>query len=96
MPLAFAGLYIAALGDAKSGVDKIPAAVVNQDQMVTTTGGDGSTQYVLAGRQLVTELTGTQKSGSTKSGSTAPGMDWTITNAADAKKMLASARSTPC
>ena len=80
VPLAFAGLFVAALGNPQSGVDKIPAAVVNQDKIVTTTGSDGSKQYVLAGRQLVTQLTGTKS----------PGMDWTITNAADAKKMLAS------
>ncbi|HXR43232.1 MAG TPA: YhgE/Pip family protein, partial [Pseudolysinimonas sp.] len=79
VPLAFAGLYVAALGNASSGVSDIPAAVVNQDTMVTTTGTDGSPQYTLAGRALVTQLTGTKS----------PGMDWTITNAADAKKMLA-------
>ncbi|MFC5503308.1 YhgE/Pip family protein [Lysinimonas soli] len=79
VPLAFVGLYVASVGDAKSGVDRIPAVIVNQDQAITTTNADGTTKYVLAGRQLVTQLTGTKS----------PGMDWTLSNAADAKTALA-------
>jgi putative membrane protein len=79
IPLAFVGLYVASLGDAKAGLARIPAAIVNADQAITTTNADGTTNYVLAGRQLVTELTGTKS----------PGMDWSLSNAADAKKALA-------
>ena len=79
IPLAFVGLYVASVGDAKNGVDRIPAAIVNQDTAITTTNADGTTNYVLAGRQLVTQLTGDDS----------PGMDWTLSNAADAKKALA-------
>jgi putative membrane protein len=79
VPLAFVGLYVASLGDAKNGVNRIPAAIVNSDTAIVTTNADGSTNYVLAGRQLVTELTGSKS----------PGMDWTLSNASDAKKMLA-------
>ena len=79
IPLAFVGLYVASIGDAKNGVDRIPAAIVNQDTAITTTNADGTTNYVLAGRQLVTQLTGDD----------APGMDWSLSNAADAKKALA-------
>ena len=79
VPLAFVGLYVASIGDAKNGVDRIPAAIVNQDTAITTTNADGTTNYVLAGRQLVTQLTGDDS----------PGMDWTLSNAAGAKKALA-------
>jgi putative membrane protein len=79
IPLAFVGLYVASIGDAKNGVDRIPAAIVNQDTAITTTNADGTTNYVLAGRQLVTQLTGEDS----------PGMDWALSNAADAKKALA-------
>ena len=79
VPLAFVGLYVASLGDAKNGVGRIPAAIVNSDTAIVTTNADGSTNYVLAGRQLVTQLTGSKS----------PGMDWTLSNTADAKKMLA-------
>ena len=54
VPLAFVGLYVASIGDAKNGVDRIPAAIVNQDTAITTTNADGTSNYVLAGRQLVT------------------------------------------
>lgn len=80
VPLAFAGLYIASIGDPGDGLDRIPAAVVNADEMVTTTDADGTESHVLAGRQLVTELTGDE----------APGMDWQLSNAEDAAAMLAS------
>lgn len=79
IPLAFVGLYVASIGDAKNGLDRIPAAIVNQDTAITTTNPDGTTNYVLAGRQLVTQLTGDHS----------PGMHWTLSNAADAKKALA-------
>ena len=79
VPLAFAGLAMASLGDANDGVNRIPAAIVNQDEMVVTTAPDGTKQPVLAGRQLVTELTGDDS----------PGMSWQLTNAEDAERALA-------
>jgi putative membrane protein len=78
VPLAFAGLFVGALSNADKAVDRIPAAIVNSDKLVYTTAADGTKSPVFAGRQLVTELTGSSK-----------GFDWTITNAADAKKALA-------
>ncbi len=79
VPLAFAGLTMAALADTKDGVHRIPAAIVNQDEMVTQTAADGSTTPVLAGRLLVTELTGADS----------PGMEWQLSNAAEAARKLA-------
>ncbi|WP_213814236.1 YhgE/Pip domain-containing protein [Glaciihabitans sp. dw_435] len=79
VPLAFAGLVVGALSQVKSGVDAIPAAIVNNDKLITTTAADGTKSTILAGRQLVTELTGKDS----------PGFDWTITNDKDAKKLLA-------
>jgi putative membrane protein len=78
VPLAFAGLFVGALSNADKAVDRIPAAIVNSDKLVYTTAADGTKSPVFAGRQLVTELTGSSK-----------GFDWTITNAADARKALA-------
>jgi putative membrane protein len=80
IPLAFAGLYTASIGDPQAGLDRIPAAVVNADEMVTTTAADGTVSHMLAGRQLVTELTGED----------APGMQWRLSNSEDAAAMLAS------
>lgn len=77
IPLAFTGLFVAAIGDGNSSIDNIPVALVNNDEIQTTTALDGDEQIVFAGRQLVTELTG------------ADGFDWTITNSDDAETALA-------
>ncbi|MET0989939.1 MAG: YhgE/Pip domain-containing protein [Glaciihabitans sp.] len=79
LPLAFAGLAVASASQANDGLDQIPAAIVNNDEMVTTTLPDGTEQQTLAGRLLVTELTGADS----------PGFEWTITNSDAADEMLA-------
>lgn len=83
VPLAVAGLFAGALSDADERIDEIPAIVVNNDTMVTTTQPDGSEQQVLAGRQLVTELTAPDTAGFT----------WSISNSDDAEEALASGRA---
>lgn len=79
VPLAFAGLFVASLGDTESGIRRIPAAVVNADTLIQQEAPDGTKTPIFAGRQLVTELTG--------SGNTA--FDWQVTSAAQAKSELA-------
>ena len=78
VPLALVGLALAAVGDGSSGLERIPAAVVNNDELLTTTDADGNDQIVFAGRQLVTELTG----------GTDSGFDWQVTNSAEAQAAL--------
>ena len=80
VPLAVAGLVSGALGGAADRLETIPAIVVNDDEMVTITGADGAEQPVLAGRQLVTELTGPETAG----------FSWTISNDEEAAAKLAS------
>ena len=77
VPLAFAGLFVGALPHGDDALDAIPAAVVNQDQLIYQDAPDGTKTPVFAGRQLVTELT--------KAGS---GFTWSVSNAADAAKAL--------
>lgn len=79
VPLAFAGLFIGAVSQLNHGISDIPAAIVNNDQVVMEAGANGTETPVLAGRELVTELTGKKSAG----------FDWTITNSADAKADLA-------
>ncbi len=76
VPLAFAGLFVGALGQGDKSLDNIPVAIVNQDTLQKVTQADGTVQNVFAGRQLVTELTGSK------------GFDWTITNQSDAAAAL--------
>ena len=78
VPLAFAGLTMAAFADSDDGLHRIPAAIVNQDEMVTQTAEDGTETPILAGRLLVTELTGTDS----------PGMEWRLSNAEEAEAQL--------
>lgn len=79
VPLAIAGLVSGALASADQRLDSVPAIVVNNDEMVTATLPDGTEQMILAGRQLVTELTGP----------TTTGFDWTISNSERAAEALA-------
>ena len=76
VPLAFAGLFVGAIGQGQDALDSIPVAIVNEDALQTITNDDGTETNVFAGRQLVTELTGSE------------GFDWTITNAEDAEALL--------
>jgi putative membrane protein len=77
VPLAFAGVFVGALPHGDDALDAIPAAVVNQDQLIYQDAPDGTRTPVFAGRQLVTELT--------KDGS---GFNWSVSNADDARKAL--------
>jgi putative membrane protein len=87
VPLAVAGLFTGALNTADERVETLPALVVNDDEFVTTTLPDGSEQMVLAGRQLVTELTKPASDGSST------GFDWEISNGEDAGKALANGQA---
>lgn len=78
VPLAFAGLFVGALSQSDTALDRIPAAVVNNDTLVYMTAADGAETPVFAGRQLVTELTGG-----------AEGFDWVVTNDEQARAALA-------
>ena len=79
VPLAVAGLVAGGLASADQRVDTVPALVVNNDKMVTQKAADGTSQPVLAGRLLVTQLTDPK----------AAGFDWKLSSTADAKKALA-------
>lgn len=83
VPLAVAGLFAGALATADERISTIPAIVVNNDTLVTTTQPDGTEQQVLAGRQLVTELTSPETAG----------FAWSVSNSEDAAEALASGRA---
>lgn len=85
VPLAVVGLFVGALSDASAGEARVPAAIVNNDEIVQQTAADGTESSVLAGRLLVTELTGAS-SGS--AGSTP--FEWQLTSTEKAEEALAS------
>jgi putative membrane protein len=83
VPAVVLGVFVAALAAADSGAARIPAALVNNDRLVQSKGADGRTTTIAAGRLVVTGLT---KPASSTAGAS---IDWTLTNTADAKRMLA-------
>ncbi len=78
VPLALVGVALASVGSESSALERIPAAVVNDDELLTTTDAEGAEQIVFAGRQLVTELTGGDNTG----------FDWRVTSADEAAAAL--------
>ncbi|MGT2425150.1 YhgE/Pip family protein [Amnibacterium kyonggiense] len=82
VPAVVLGVFVAALAAADSGDARIPAALVNDDQLVQTKGADGKSTTIAAGRLVVTGLT---KPASGKAGAS---IDWTLTNTKDAEQML--------
>lgn len=78
LPLAVVGLVIAAFASDADAGGRVPALVVNEDQLIEQVNEEtGETEYVLAGRLLVTELTGEQG-----------GLDWGLANRAQADAAL--------
>ena len=77
VPIAFAGLFVGALPHGDDALDAVPAAVVNQDQLIYQDAPDGTKTPVFAGRQLVTELSKADS-----------GFSWSVSNAADARQAL--------
>ncbi len=85
VPLAVVGLFAGALSAVGSDDARVPAAIVNQDEMVQRTQADGTTTPVLAGRLLVTALTGSDSS----AGPAGSAFDWQVTGADEAAAALA-------
>ena len=80
LPLVFGLLVLWSLGDRAESVDRVPAAVVNLDEPVTTGRGKDQ-QVVAAGRLLAAGLTspGRRPRGN---------LGWEVTNADDARRGL--------
>lgn len=78
-PFAIAALAAWSMGPAADGERDVPAAVVNLDELLTTTAADGTESTMFAGRQVVTDLVADD----------ADGFDFRILNADDAAAALA-------
>lgn len=83
IPLLLTGLVTAVVGGATTRTDQIPALIVNNDEMVTTTAADGTSSPIVAGRLVVTQLTGKDS----------PGFSWSLANAATAESDLKSGKA---
>lgn len=78
-PFAIAAFAAWSMGPAADAERDVPAAVVNLDELLTTTAADGTETTMFAGRQVVTDLVGDD----------ADGFDFRILNEEDAAAALA-------
>lgn len=83
VPVIVVALFAGALAAVGTTQSRIPAAIVNGDQLVTQTAPDGTETPVLAGRLLVTALTGADSADPA-----ANTFDWRISSADDAAAAL--------
>ena len=80
MPLIIVGSLLGLTASADTALERIPVALVNNDELVTTVDDDGEEEIILASRPLITELvTGDDT-----------GVDWVITDTETANTLLAS------
>lgn len=79
LPVVVTALALVALSDRTENLDKVPAAVVNLDEPVTTGSGKDK-QTVYAGRALAADLV------SSSGSSASPTLGWELTDAADARE----------
>jgi len=77
LPLAMIALLITAFVSQEDAGSRVPALIVNEDELIEQVNDAGETEYVLAGRLLVTELTGDNG-----------GLDWGLANREQAEKAL--------
>lgn len=81
LPLLLVGVYLASLGGAAQASAKLPAVIVNNDQMVEQANNDGTTTPVVAGRLLVSWLTNPENAGE---------FNWTLAKPEHAQQLLES------
>lgn len=80
VPAIYAGLLTWANLDVNQEMDQVPAAIVNNDEVVQVKGEDGKKQPVAIGRAIA---------GSLVTSDDPRNLDWEVTSAAEAKKGLA-------
>jgi len=79
MPLVVIGSLLGLTASADTALERIPVALVNNDELVTTTNDDGEEEFILASRPLITELI---TNDTTR-------VDWVITSTEAANTLLA-------
>jgi putative membrane protein len=78
VPLVLIGTLLGAFSSAESGLERIPVALVNNDELITETDENGEETFFLASRPLVLELTGSEDIQ----------VNWVITDQETALQML--------
>jgi putative membrane protein len=79
MPLLIIGSLLGLTASADTALERIPVALVNNDELVTILNDDGDEEIILASRPLITELITGE----------ATNVDWVITSSESAATLLA-------
>lgn len=80
IPLVVIGGLLGILADSENGLERIPVALVNNDELITELDENGEETYFLASRPLVLELVGSEE----------VTVDWVVTDSDTANDLLAS------
>lgn len=78
-PLVIVGGLLGALSSAGDGLERVPVALVNNDELIRETNDDGSENIIFASKPLVTELVTSDEFA----------VDWLVTNSSQARELLA-------
>lgn len=79
-PVVIIGGLLGALSSAGNGLERVPVALVNNDELITETNEDGEESIIFASKPLVTELVTSEDFA----------VDWLVTNSEQARELLAS------
>ena len=79
-PVIIIGGLLGALSSAGDGLERVPVALVNNDELITETDENGEESIIFASKPLVTELVTSEDFA----------VDWLVTNSEQARALLAS------
>ena len=79
-PVIIIGGLLGALSSAENGLERVPVALVNNDELIRETDDDGEETIIFASKPLVTELVTSEDFA----------VDWLVTNSEQARELLAS------
>ena len=79
-PVIIIGGLLGALSSAGNGLERVPVALVNNDELIRETDEEGEETVIFASKPLVTELVTSEDFA----------VDWLVTNSEQARALLAS------
>lgn len=79
LPVILIGSLLGVVAEGDTALERVPVALVNNDELITEIGEDGEEEFIFASKPLVSELVGNEDLQ----------LDWVITNSEQATDMLA-------
>lgn len=79
LPVILIGSLLGVLAEGETALERVPVALVNNDELITEIGEDGEEEFIFASKPLVSELVGNEDLQ----------LDWVITNSEQAETLLA-------